>query len=231
MGTGGIFNSPSTNTSQHNTQNHHAKENVVVHHNQSSSTSNINNVNNEKLANIADTCIGKGAALKYKSRLKQLQKSSNTVNISGDANVVSQINQNIKTAFKGINLNQGQINCMQKELVDFGKTTGKQKSDTKGGDVTSKTDTDQTAKQSSSSSQKAKANSCDSGGLIHMAGCVGSGAGRGGITIITIILFYLFFSKNKKNKLYKKFCLNFIKKNIFFSTIIYIYNGFFKRKC
>lgn len=199
MGTWGIFSNPSTHTSKHNTQNHHANENVVVHHNQSSSTSNINNINNEKIASIADSCIGKGASLKYKSRLKQLQQSSNTINISSDSNNVSQINQNIKTAFKGINLNQGQINCMQKELVDFGKTTGKQKSNTKGGDVTSKTDTDQTAKQSSSSSQKAKSNSCSSGGLIHMAGCVGSGAGIGGITIMTIvIILVLFFSKNKK---------------------------------
>jgi hypothetical protein len=84
---------------------------------------------------------------------------------------------------------------MQKELINFGTTSAKQTSNTKGGDVTSKTATAQTAKQSSSSSQKAKASACSSGGLIPTAGCLGAGAGLSHIIIITIIIFILFLGR------------------------------------
>ena len=187
-------------SSTYQTTNQKTTQNVQQTTNQTQNTSNVNNINNEKLANIANTCIGPGASMTYNANLTQFQQASNTINITGDSNVVSQVNQNLESAFKGIDLNQGQLDCMQKAVVDFGETGAAQGSDTKGGDADGTNKSDQTAEQKAEAEAAAKASACKSGGLVSMAGCAGSGSGVSNLFILTIIGVILFFIlKNKKN--------------------------------
>ena len=195
-------------SSTYQTTNQQTTQNVQQTTNQTQNTSTVNNINNEKLANIANTCIGPGASMTYEANLSQFQQASNTINIVGDSNVVSQVNQNLTAAFQGINLEQGKLDCMQEAIVDFGETDADQTSETQGGAASSESDGSQESSQKSSAEASASASACKSGGLISVAGCAGAGSSGGGITKIIVLIvivavvggiIYMLTSKSKSN--------------------------------